>query len=133
MKKSEATKVIYRHAGLKEDRELQPQELKQVSETILNNLLPNRVAYAVLSLFIVTNIFVAILIGVAFCYDVYFVEYYINNKVNIKYERIITSELIKSLILGITIQVGATTVIIVRYYYNKEKKIESKLQEFTDD
>ncbi len=132
MTEDDVKNIIYRHAGIRgeQSKEKQLSEsdivVSNVSKEIRKDIdrVPKYLAYSFIFLFIISNLLIALLIAVAFCYDVYFVGLHIELKNAQPYVRIIDTGLIKSLVTGVTIQIGIATLIMTRYYYNINKSVK---------
>lgn len=103
------------------------QEKKQQIKKVVNDtaktkakdiILPKWYAWVCLILFVLANLSVGLLVGAAYFSDLALLAK------NVEANRLITPEVIMSLVAGITVQTGTAFIIITKYFFEKGKELE---------
>ena len=111
-----------------EDKKLINKEIeglnKEIDKSIIkkaySEAIPTVYAWVCVGLFVITNVFVTILIYIAFKQDIAFIE---QGKA---VSRLVTPNVIIALISGVTAQMATAFLVVTKYFFNKSKEIESK-------
>lgn len=104
-----------------EDKKLINKEIdKSIIKKAYSEAIPTVYAWVCVGLFVITNVFVTILIYIAFKQDIAFIE---QGKA---VSRLVTPNVIIALISGVTAQMATAFLVVTKYFFNKSKEIESK-------